>query len=247
MGGQDRGAFEETYYVGLIKNREKSMALIWLVRHGQASFGADHYDRLSALGRQQARWLGEYLLNRGLRPTRVVSGALERQRDTATELLAGLGLEMAPELDARLDEYSGDALYAAHTGGAHARAHQQRDAKDFWRTFREAMLAWAEDRLDGVPESWSAFGERVHGAIRHAVRDTTRDEVVVVVSSGGPIGRLVADTMAAPPSTAIELNLQFRNTGVCELIAGSSTLRLLSYNNVPHLDSPERRSGITFA
>jgi hypothetical protein len=53
--------------------------------------------------------------------------------------------------------------------------------------------------------------------------------------------------MAAPPSTAIELNLQFRNTGVCELIAGSSTLRLLSYNNVPHLDSPERRSGITFA
>ena len=34
------------------------MSLVYLVRHAQASFGARDYDRLSELGRQQARWLG---------------------------------------------------------------------------------------------------------------------------------------------------------------------------------------------
>lgn len=36
------------------------MAELYLVRHGQASFGTENYDRLSALGEQQGVWLGEY-------------------------------------------------------------------------------------------------------------------------------------------------------------------------------------------
>src|SRR5690606_40460973 len=43
----------------------RAMPLILLVRHAQASFGTDDYDRLSELGRQQARWLGEYFAARG--------------------------------------------------------------------------------------------------------------------------------------------------------------------------------------
>ena len=37
------------------------MGTLYLVRHGQASFGADDYDQLSPLGQQQAVRLGEYL------------------------------------------------------------------------------------------------------------------------------------------------------------------------------------------
>jgi broad specificity phosphatase PhoE len=223
------------------------MALVLLVRHGQASFGTDHYDRLSTLGRQQARWLGEHLLASGTAPVRVVSGALDRQRHTADEILAAMGSTQQVEIDPRLDEYHGDALYACHTGGADPRIHQQRDRQDYWRTFRVAMQAWADDRLPGVPESWTDFGQRVLAAIRHAVRDAGRDDRVLIVSSGGAIGRVVCEIMGAPAATAIELNLQFRNTGVCELIAGTQTLRLLSYNSVPHLEAPERRSSVTFA
>src|SRR5574338_357101 len=64
------------------------MSLVYLVRHAQASFGAKDYDRLSELGRQQARWLGGYFAERGLRFARVLSGTLARQQDTARELLA---------------------------------------------------------------------------------------------------------------------------------------------------------------
>ncbi len=42
------------------------MSEFYLVRHGQASFGAKNYDKLSELGHQQARWLGEYLTARDI-------------------------------------------------------------------------------------------------------------------------------------------------------------------------------------
>lgn len=37
------------------------MSTIYLVRHGQASFGADSYDLLSAKGEQQAQVVGNFL------------------------------------------------------------------------------------------------------------------------------------------------------------------------------------------
>ena len=42
------------------------MAELVLVRHGQASFGAADYDKLSDLGWRQSRWLGEYFAERGI-------------------------------------------------------------------------------------------------------------------------------------------------------------------------------------
>ena len=225
------------------------MAMVLLVRHGQAAFGSENYDQLSDRGRQQARWLGEHLAALGVAPVRVVAGSLSRQRDTASELLASMGLSarVVVEQDPGLDEYDGESLYRMHTGGADQRAHQQRDFRDYWRTFREAMRRWSEGSLEGVPESWSEFGARVRRAVDGATLGTSREDTVLLVSSGGAIGRLIADLMQAPAASAIELNLQFRNTGVCELIAGGGTLRLLSYNAIPHLDQPHRRHAITFA
>ena len=224
------------------------MALILLIRHGQAAFGSEDYDRLSERGRQQARWLGEHLAAFGVRPARVVAGSLRRQRDTAAELLSGLGVSGTEVIqDPGLNEYDGEALYRSHTGGADQQAHQQRDFRDYWRTFREAMRRWSEDDLVDMPESWAGFGARVRDSVERVAVGLERADVVIAVSSGGAIGRLISDVMLAPPATAIELNLQFRNTGVCELIAGGPSLRLLSYNAVPHLDRPDRREAITFA
>ena len=54
------------------------MSVLLLVRHGQASFGAADYDRLSALGERQSRLVGEALAARGVRPDLVVRGSLRR-------------------------------------------------------------------------------------------------------------------------------------------------------------------------
>jgi len=224
-----------------------TMSIIYLVRHAQASFGTENYDRLSELGRRQSRWLGEHFAARGLRFSRVVAGTLTRQQDTAREIVAAMG-EGPGTLDchAGLDEYPAEALYRAFAG-RDPLAHQRADFKDYWRTFRAAMQAWAQDSLADVPETWEMFGTRIGQALDAACAGAGRDDRVLVVSSGGAIGRAVADITESPPRTAIELNLQFRNTAYCELIAHGATRRLLSFNNLPHLDHPERRSAVTYA
>ena len=63
------------------------MAELVLVRHAQASFGADDYDKLSELGWRQSRWLGEYFAERGIAFDRVVRGSLRRHAET----IAGIG------------------------------------------------------------------------------------------------------------------------------------------------------------
>ena len=49
--------------------RGRLMGVVLLVRHGQASFGADDYDVLSETGWEQCRLLGAHLAARGSRPT----------------------------------------------------------------------------------------------------------------------------------------------------------------------------------
>ena len=70
---------------------------------------------------------------------------------------------------------------------------------------------------------------------------------MLVVSSGGAIGRYVGLITGAPGRTAIEFNLQFRNTGFCELVAIGDSMRLISFNNLPHLEVQGRQHAVTFA
>ena len=109
------------------------------------------------------------------------------------------------------------------------------------------MNHWAEAGLDDVPETWAEFGERLAAGLAAAAADTGRDDRVLVVSSGGAICRAVADILGAPPATAVELNLQYRNSGITELIAGGGRFRLLSFNQVPHLERTGREDAISAA
>lgn len=223
------------------------MALVYFVRHAQASFGSHDYDRLSDLGRQQSRWLGQWFAEHGIGLRRVLAGSLVRQQDTAREILAACGAGTEVLTHPGLNEYQAEAIWSAHTGGADPIAAQRADYKAYWRTFRDAMAAWSNDRLADVPETWGQFGARVRSALDEATHDTRREDALLVVSSGGAIGRAVADIVGSPSNVAIEFNLQFRNTGFCELIAGGGELRLMSFNAIPHLMRPDRRDAITFA
>ncbi|MDE2077727.1 MAG: histidine phosphatase family protein, partial [Burkholderiales bacterium] len=76
------------------------MGAIYLIRHGQASFGASNYDQLSELGHQQARVLGEALLPRLARVDAAVTGTLQRHQATASSCLEAMGLRLAPQIHA---------------------------------------------------------------------------------------------------------------------------------------------------
>jgi broad specificity phosphatase PhoE len=242
------------------------MARLFLVRHGQASFGQANYDQLSPVGHQQATWLGEYFTEREVRFARAVAGSLVRQQETAQGILAALPAGSAPSITthAGLNEYDGESLYRAATGGRDVLAHQRADYRDYWRTLKAAMHAWAADTLTGEFETWGQFGQRTRAALEAAATGLGADEAALVVSSGGALSRALIDILHCPAAMAVEFNLQYRNSAVTELIVGSrggnrggndggscgSSLdgaRLVSFNTITHLDQSGRRGAITFA
>jgi len=140
------------------------MAELYLVRHGQASFGAENYDELSPSSRTQSLWLGEYFAQAKLRFDRVVIGTMQRHRQTADVILAAMGgpqVEIAQ--DAGLNEYDFQALFAAlgEEGlplGLSAGLSATSSKKDFYKGLRQVLQLWADDRLPGrVPETWHQF------------------------------------------------------------------------------------------
>ncbi len=223
------------------------MAIVFLTRHAQASFGSSNYDRLSDLGHQQSKWLGEYFAARQVKFASVVCGTLERQRDTARGVLQAMNAIDTPIAeDAGLNEYHAEPIYRAFTGNDPLEI-QNENYREYWQTFRRAMAAWAADKIDNPPETWQAFGDRMQQALANACANSQRDDAILVVSSGGAITRGLAEILEYPAHVAIELNLQFRNTAFCEMIASSQGMRVISFNNLPHLDTPDRRESITSA
>ncbi|MFM0182132.1 histidine phosphatase family protein [Paraburkholderia aspalathi] len=223
------------------------MAELYLVRHGQASFGADNYDELSPSGRTQSSWLGEYFAQANLRFDRVVIGTMQRHRQTADAILAAMGgppIELAQ--DAGLNEYDFEALFAAvGDEGLPSALSATSSKKDFYRGLRHVLQLWADDRLPGaVPETWQQFQTRVQRARSDIQR--AGGKRVLVVSSGGPIAVTAQQVLQAPAASAIALNLQIRNSSVCQYVFNDDAMSLVSFNSVPHLEHAERREFVTY-
>jgi broad specificity phosphatase PhoE len=228
---------------------------IYLVRHGQAAFGTDHYDRLTDLGVAQSRLLGSYFGRRQIRFDAVFSGTLRRQTETARGIFEGhpeFGTSYLQETFPGLDEYKPEAIMMALTGSvpAPAPAAARRDplvVREHFRVLREALLAWAEDRTqpEGMPV-WQAFQDGAVAALVEA-RQRFPDGNVLIVSSGGPIAAIVAATLNAPPATAVELNLRIRNSSLTEFAATPRRHSLISFNGLPHLDTQPDQTLITYA
>jgi broad specificity phosphatase PhoE len=231
------------------------VGVIYVVRHGQAAFGTEHYDRLTEIGFTQAGLLGGYLARRNIRFDAVFTGTLRRQIETAQGIFEGhpeLGSQPVQETFPGLDEYKPEAVMMAFTGNfpAPALAAARRDpvvVREHFRVLRDALLAWAEDRTrpEGMPV-WQAFQD---GAVAAIVEARTRfpDGNVLLVSSGGPIAAIVSAVLNAPPASAVELNLRIRNSSLTEFASTPRRHHLVSFNGVPHLDTNPDPSLITYA
>ena len=222
------------------------MGTLYLVRHGQASFGADDYDQLSPLGRQQAVRLGEYWRSSGQRFDAVLLGTLRRHTQTLEGIAEGLpGLPPSIALPG-LNEYDSLALIRA----IHNEPLQKPDTPELYRhhfrLLRDGLAAWMAGRVQpaGMP-SYVDFRAGVIGALDH-VRQNFENEVLLV-SSGGPIATAVAHVLDAPFEASIELNLRIRNTGVTEFAFNPKRHQLITYNTLPHLDAPPYRDWLTHA
>ncbi len=203
------------------------MAIVCLVRHGQASFGAADYDALSDLGREQAVAAGDELARRGVRDPLLVSGTLRRQRDTA----ALLGLGAVAVEDRRWDEYDHLGLVRARAGGTDADAAWTGDSRAFQTHLDAALRAWMAGDLPG----WDRFRDDAAAALDDVVSRLTPGRDAVVVTSGGVIATVVGGLLGVGADGVVALNRVVVNAGVTTVLVGSSGVNLLSWNEHAYL------------
>ncbi|SDI87122.1 histidine phosphatase family protein [Lutimaribacter saemankumensis] len=222
------------------------MAELIVIRHAQASFGAANYDQLSQLGHRQSRALGEALAERGVRPDAVIIGSMRRHRETLDGILAGLGRKMEPEIHEGLNEFDFTGLLNARFRDAPAPENMHTERKSHFRTLRETVLSWQRDEIENPPETWAEFAARVEDARQTLLKPDARQ--VLAVSSGGPIGQLVATTLNTPPEEQIKIQLQTRNCGVTRFIySPRGAFYFHGFNETPHITAANEKELLTYS
>lgn len=235
------------------------MSTLYLIRHGQASFGTDHYDRLSDTGFVQSDLLARYLLKIDQNFDTVYAGEMKRQIDTAEKVLscyreAGRAvpvLQILPEFN----EYDSRGILKAlvrdiardDPGMEVDMAHFYKDKKAFQRIFEKVILRWITGgkEIPGVT-SWQDFRERVARGMSKVMAENGRGKTVLVFTSGGPIS--AAFQMATGISDAGTLRVVWHiiNTSVSTFVYNAEQISLTSFNNRAHLDLEKDSSLVTY-
>jgi len=214
------------------------MGELVLVRHGQANSAAqdEHgYDRLSELGHQQSRWLGDWLREHDAPFDRVLTGSLRRHRETLTAM-GDMGAE--PEVDARLNELDYFNLTKAH---AARNGTPQATPETFVRHIEDVMLAWHRAEIQG-DESYLDFESRVAEMLTLAARPGRR---VLCVTSGGVIGMIARHLLDLDPGRMAHLLVPIRNCSIHRVMVLPEAQILAGFNATPHLDMADRRHART--
>jgi broad specificity phosphatase PhoE len=232
---------------------------IYLIRHGQASFGADDYDVLSPTGFRQSEILGAHLAQLGLTFDRCISGALLRQRHTAETVIAQLSAAglTTPELetDIAFNEFNAEgvirALLPAMLEDEPQALDIMRDAgnnrAEFQRLFAAIIGRWLGGGHDAAAlQSWESFVEEVQAGLSSILDSAGPDERIAVFTSGGTITALLHLITRMPATQAFELNWHIVNTSLNQLKFRDREVSLASFNSYAHLQLMKAPELITY-
>lgn len=220
------------------------MGDLLLIRHGQASFGAADYDRLSPVGEQQSLRLGAWLAAHEAPSAHVVRGALRRHAQTAEHCLRAAGLDAPVEVVSALDELDHVELLARHRpdlDGHEALAAELRAAADPHRAFQQMFVAAVDRWTAGAHDHeylrpWPQFRRSVLEALTAlAARARDSEGDTWVVTSGGPIAVIAAHLFGTPPERSFALSWPLANTGLSRVRVNGSGPQMVTYNAWPHL------------
>lgn len=235
------------------------MSELILVRHGQASFGAESYDKLSDRGVEQVRLLCRHWQSLGEEFDHLYSGQLLRQKETATELAPLLRTQEASTQEiAGFNEYNGDPLLQIYLR-KHAQAEgfdplpewPVRDVKLFQRLFEAATARWTDNTLepdaeDAEFEAFADFRERVYGALDDIMARHRRGSRVLISTSGGVIAMALQRVLGFSDDQVINTNWMVHNSSVTKIKYGGGKMSLTQFNSLPHLERVDLQHFVTY-
>ena len=216
------------------------MSRVYLVRHGQAAFGSDDYDRLTETGIAQCRQLARHWRAIGRRVDLVYSGTLRRQRESADAFVKAAAEDSGIALPVKalpgIEEYDHLSLLAAHQGAAGVPAAIE-DRRAFHRSLSGALQAWAAGELHEV-EPFPIFRDRCAAALKTLMCETGRGRNAVVFGSAGSLAAAMQPALGLADWDLLRLKLTFFNSGVSSLLFDGETVTIESLNTVGHLEQP---------
>jgi broad specificity phosphatase PhoE len=235
------------------------MSMIYMIRHGQASFGKENYDRLSPLGKRQARILAEHLLDAGFHFDAVYSGTMARQTATAQEVLSAYRAANTriPDLETLrgFDEYDSAGVIKALFPDMVKDEPSLNDElpkmfaskTSFKRVFEAAMLRWVTGEFDTPEiERWEDLKARVVASLRLIMQRHGKGKTTVVFTSGGAIAASLAYVLGISGERAIRLNWQLVNSSVSRFMYNEERITLAGFNSIAHLELAGDPSLITY-
>jgi broad specificity phosphatase PhoE len=221
---------------------------LYLIRHGQASYGEPDYDRLSARGVEQALAVGRWAARQKL--DALYAGPLRRQQQTAQYAQDGAGGALPA-----VQELPGLAEYPAFEMLQHLVprliAEDPRfEALDTAPTprllddaFRTILTRWSRDdwTVEGL-ERVTSFVDRVRGSLDRVLRAAGSGARLACVTSAGPIGVALGLVFGIPAERMVRTSTVVHNASITELRFRSQgfdwqpdQLSLVTFNLTAHL------------
>ncbi|MGX9460501.1 histidine phosphatase family protein [Shewanella sp. A14] len=234
------------------------MAAIYLIRHGQASFGSTDYDQLSNKGSQQATILGQYWSSRAT-PSKFYCGDLLRHGQTLTSFVKGYQGESTPMvIHSGFNEFDHVDILQKYNAQWNnfaemsAEINQRNEPnKTLQKEFSQALERWVSgDKDHEYKESWPQFKARCIRALHNIIEqelankrvlsavasDTKNSKDILVFTSGGTISAIVQHILQLSDQQTLAMNQQARNTGVTKLLFSENMLSVDYFNNYSHLE-----------
>jgi len=241
------------------------MSKITLIRHGQASFGAENYDLLSDLGRLQALAVGEYFKQCSFGFDQIIHGDMQRQSETA-KIIANTVLHSSSLLQqSGANEFDSDSLIKYYLPKLidsvsvdeqviFREGNWFKTEDSFQKVFRALITMWQSD-MNCPFESWFEFRKRVLNFLNKLKSRLHTDERVAIVTSGGLISVVMQSILGLEDSQFVDLNLIINNASLSEIkiydpdiskvSRGSLNAQLLSFNNISPLQIKNQKHYIT--
>ena len=216
------------------------MTTIYLIRHGQASFGAESYDKLSPNGELQAILLGQYFNQILKEAPYVVAGSMQRHQQTATLALAQCFPEVEFETDQAWNEFNHQQVFAQYEPRFNQPHLLKQDVENeinprayLAKIFEGAIGRWTGGEYHHeYDESWPHFKNRVESALQNLCDELakTKPRYAVVFTSGGVISVAAGKILGLSPNKTFALNWAITNSSMTTLRLVGNEPQLLSLN-----------------
>ena len=225
------------------------MSELYMIRHGQASFGEKNYDRLSPMGVVQAEIVARHWVGIGRKIDAIYVGTMQRQIDTAGALISVYKDTQipVPEIisDSAFDEYDSASVFQAqlprmideNPSISKKLADIYTDKRTFQLLFEEAMNRWISGTWD-MPGAvtWRGFNDRVVKGVRQIMQTQGAKKRLAIFTSGGPISVVVQEALNLTDKSAMALSWQIMNASITRFKYNTRGLAMAGFNDITHLE-----------